>query len=175
MSFTPEKPYHRHFWYPLKSSYKMFCSYWWKDYFTPRNYVRFVKYKMDLLSGKHTSYDVFEYGYANAYRQWEIFTQYKKNHCGHMAGICPACKSGDDYFEAPKNCTCEETFNEILDKIILAWESRLKILNDFEYRHEYEVNEQYNIDLYLKWRDPLDKAWKEGMALYIEYYDGFWD
>ena len=170
------KPAYRNFWYPFISGYKITSRYFWTNLFSYHNISRFFKIRYNLIMGRHINYDIYEYHYANAYRQWEIFKEYREHHNGHIGMICPACKAmAKDCFESPEDCTCAETFNDMLDKIILAWESRLKFLNDFEYRHEYEVDGHYNHELYLKWKEPLDKAWQEGMALYIEYYDGFWD
>ena len=52
-------------------------------------------------------------------------------------------------------------WNDILDKIILGFESQEKLLDDW--------------GLEKKERNKLEKQWKEGMELYTKWYANLWD
>lgn len=146
-----KKPFNLKFFYPLIPSYRLFCSYWWRDIFDINNYINFFKYKYQRLTRGYTDDDLWNVDCTLIYLKISM-----------LRGLREQSDRGEE-------------FNAILDKIIIGFEAMYKIINDYDFRSEYNSTDNYFDNVACsEWCVKQDNLWKEGMKLYTENFCRLW-
>jgi len=163
--FSPKKYYAFNFWYPIfPCGYRRFCSSWWAHWFTPWIYKQFFKTKWQRMARGYADSDTWNLNDYAADVIYHALLHFKKSTHGHPCDLT------------------EESWNDILDKMINGFAAKLQLLDDLTYGEHCWVKQsdrdlvgEFDPELYEAWRSPLEAQWAEGSALFVKHFDSLWD
>ena len=181
----------------LKSGYRIFCSRWWKHWFSPSTYFYWLKYKVQRAQRGWADCDTWS---LDCYlSEWlpNALRHLKKHKHGTP---CSMYNEGELETVQPDGCQwageeaderASRKWDIIMDKMIAGFEAKNRV-DDGLYEKELgpypsepdvlikinepwskEKEERFNKSEELRKRD--EDTFKEGAALFIEYFHNLWD